>query len=153
MNFTWQNDWNYFLCCWSLEQWERHLPSECGCLSCDRMQSCQQTPTLKGTCCFHLECHSVLGEWGEELNRLQGRQSVGNKERGWGARIWLQPILTSYFWLVSYLATSLCHHSLSSLYSLWPWRWAQHLPLKWWYEPTWLHGVMVTALWKTLELT
>lgn len=38
---------NYWLCCWSLEQWDRHLPSECGCLSYERMQSCQQTPTLK----------------------------------------------------------------------------------------------------------
>ena len=47
MNFTWQNDCNYWLCCWSLEQWDRRLPSECGCLSYDRMQSCQWTPTLK----------------------------------------------------------------------------------------------------------
>ena len=38
---------NYWLCCWSLEQWDRHLTSECGCLSYERMQSCQQKPTLK----------------------------------------------------------------------------------------------------------
>lgn len=95
----------------------------------------------KGTCCFHLEGHSVLGEWRNELHRLQRRQSDGNKEGGWGARIWLEPIQTSYFWLVSFITTCLCHHSASSLYSLWPWRWTQHVPLKWWYEPTRLHGV------------
>ena len=126
MNCTWQNDCNYWLCCWLLQHWDRHLPWDM--IGCSLVSKHQQ---LKETCCFHLEGHLVLGEWGKELHRLQWSSSVGNKERGWGVRIWLVPIQTSYFWLVSFHATWLHHHSASSLYSLWAWRWTQHFPLKW----------------------
>lgn len=151
-NFTWKNLCNYWLCCWLLEQWDRHPPSKCGCMSYDKMQSGQHIPTLKR--------NLLLPFWGSlSVGWMMGRvtqfttKTVSWKQgKGCGVRIWLQPIQTSHFWLVSFHVTCLHHYSAYSLYSLWPRRWTQHVPLKWWYEPTRLHDVNKND-WKTLELT
>jgi len=81
------------------------------------MQSCRQTPTLKKELAASIL--RVIQCWVNE-----GKSYIGyNEGNRMGSQNMAWTNTDSYFWLVSFLATCLHHHSASSLYSLWPWRW------------------------------
>jgi hypothetical protein len=56
-----------------------------------------------------------------------------------------------WVWVTTFLAPCLYNPTSCSSYTLRPWRWGQHVPLKHWYLPTKLYNVATqeTIIWRT----